>query len=218
MCGRYGGIPLPAFKTFGIDGPPSGYVQSPNIAPGSRNPVFLRESPLHAELMKWGLLPFWSKEAKVKFSTFNARCETVAMSAAYREPFKKRRCLVPAVGFYEWQKHEDGTKQPYFIHLKSRDVFAFAGLWDSWKDVEGKEFRTYTIVTCEPNDTMAPIHTRMPVILAKEDEEVWTTVDADLSEVTKLMKPYRDDDMITERITKLPKDREDADPGLLNLL
>lgn len=204
MCGRYSGIPQTAYKTFGIDGPHTGYKQELSISPGTINPVLLKQSPLHVEFMKWGLLPYWSQTARTTFSTFNARCETISTSPAFREPFRKRRCLVPAIGFYEWQKHDDGTKQPYFIHLKSREVFAFAGIWDCWKDVEGKEFKTYSIVTCPPNAVMASIHTRMPVILAQADEDRWVSADTDLAVLTAIMKPYPDHDMFVKRISKVP--------------
>ena len=89
--------------------------------------------------MKWGLIPYWSREYKVKFSNINARAETVTISPAYRMPFQKQRCLIPATGFYEWAQLSDGMKQSYFFQLKEKLTFAFAGIWDIWKDIEGKE-------------------------------------------------------------------------------
>ncbi|MBP9814545.1 SOS response-associated peptidase [Candidatus Woesebacteria bacterium] len=201
MCGRFDGAVNSDFKTYGLTGPPKGYQQSFNVAPGMLYPALFRESPLKAELMKWGLVPFWNKEPKVKFSTINARAETLGTSPVFREAYKKHRCLIPVRGFYEWRKNADGTKTPFFIHLKSRDTFAFAGIWDVWKDVEGVEFKSYAIITTTPNEKMAHIHTRMPVILSKADEDIWTDPIADVSVLQALLKPYGDDDMDMYRIS-----------------
>ena len=214
MCGRFNGIPESDFQAFGLKAPPR-YHQSHNIAPGTYQAVLLKESPLHAELMKWGLIPFWSKEPKVKFSTINARSETIATSPAFREAFKKRRCLIPASGFYEWMRHKDGTKQPYYIHLKSRPVFSFAGIWDSWKDVEEKELRTFSIVTTTPNDLMASIHTRIPVILPRDAEDAWTSHTTSLSVLESIMKPYDASNMDAYRISTRVNSPENNDPRIL---
>lgn len=190
MCGRYGLVPGTNFdERFDVE-----YQQEPllpqyNVAPGSTMPVVVRNSPNHVELMKWGLIPHWSKQPRVKFSTINARAETVSTSATYRTPFRSRRCLVPASGFYEWQASKEG-KQPYFIHLKDMELFAFAGLYDVWKDAEGKELLTYTIITTRPNSLTAPIHNRMPVILKREDEDVWLDKEADTERLLSLLVPY----------------------------
>jgi putative SOS response-associated peptidase YedK len=187
MCGRY--AVKSDFKTYGI-APPPGFQGTYNATPGSFLPVILKNSPFHAELMKWGLVPHWSKTPRVKFSTINARAETVGISPVFREAFHKRRCLVPVIGFYEWRKNPDGTKTPYFIRLKSRTWFTFAGIWDSWKDAEGKEFKSYSIITCEPNEVMKPIHNRMPVILPREVEELWATLTTPMKTLLELLKPY----------------------------
>ena len=214
MCGRYG-VPVSDFKTFGIKDSLPGFNGTYNATPGLFLPVLLKESPLRAQLMKWGLIPFWSKEPRVKFSTINARSETVVTSPAFREAFKKRRCLVPCIGFYEWQRHADGTKDPYYIHLKSRPMFAMAGIWDSWKDVEGKELRTFAIVTTTPNDLMAPIHTRMPVILPKEAEDVWTNASTPIDTLKSLMVPYDTSNMDAYRISTRVNNPENNDPRIL---
>ena len=195
MCGRFDGAVNSDFKTYGLSGPPRGYQQSFNVAPGMLYPVLFRESPLKAELMKWGLVPFWSKEVKVKFSTINARAETIQTSPVFREAYKKHRCLIPIRGFYEWRKNKDGTKTPFFIHLNSREVFSLAGIWDVWKDVEGVEFKSYAIITTTPNESMAKIHTRMPVILAKDSEIIWTDHESGDSDLEPLMKPYVNSEM-----------------------
>jgi putative SOS response-associated peptidase YedK len=158
-------------------------LPSYNVAPGATMPVVVRNSPNRVELMQWGLIPFWAKDPKNSYKTINARAETVASSPAFREAFKRRRCLVPASGFYEWQQTERG-KLPYFIHLKDIELFAFAGLYDVWKDAEGNELHTYTIITTTPNDLVEPIHNRIPVILHADDEAMW--IDPKMNDTTAL--------------------------------
>lgn len=188
MCGRYQGIAESDFQTFGLL-PPAEYQQSFNIAPGTFQPTVIYGS-WKLQIAKWGLIPFWSKEPRMKFSTINARSETIAVSPAFREAFKKRRCVIPASGFYEWKKIPDGTKIPYYIHVKNSQSFAFAGIWDSWKDAEYKELITYSIVTCPPNDLMQNIHTRMPVILARDAYQEWADPDTSSTALRQLMVPY----------------------------
>src|SRR5690242_16060144 len=120
-------------------------------------------------MMRWGLVPFWAKDAKIGYSTINAMAETVASKPAFREAFKQRRCLGPSSRFYEWAKL-GGKKQPYWIGMADKSLFAFAGLWERWKDrASGEMVHTFTIVTCPPNELCAPIHNRMPVILDPVD-------------------------------------------------
>ncbi len=147
-----------------------------NAAPQSTQPVVRlnRDSGSREfALMRWGLVPFWAKDPKFSYSTINARAEEVASKPAYREALKKRRCLVPADAFYEWQRLDAKNKQPYAIDLKSREPFALAGLWESWKPKEGLPLETFTIITTDPNELMEPIHNRMPVILESRDYERW---------------------------------------------
>ena len=117
-------------------------------------------------------MPSWSKGPDSRYSMINARAETVASKPAYRGPFRQRRCLVPANGFYEWKKTADG-KQPYFIALSTGETFAFAGLWDHWSGPEGEEITSFTIIVTAANDCVRPIHDRMPVILGADDYESW---------------------------------------------
>src|SRR5690349_5325883 len=116
------------------------------------------------EMMTWGLVPSWSKIFKPSFTSINARGETVAEKPLYRTPFKKRRALIPATGFYEWQQRET-FKQPFHIRPKERDLFSFAGLYDIWYDSENMPHKSFAIITTTPNEQMGPIHDRMPVIL-----------------------------------------------------
>jgi putative SOS response-associated peptidase YedK len=145
-----------------------------NVTPQHTMPITrLRDGELEQVTARWSLLPHWSKEEKLKFSTHNARCETVATAATYRGPYgRKQRCLVPAAGFYEWMDIPGG-KQPYHMIDAEGDLLVFAGLWDAWKRRDGETLTTFTIVTTTPNDVMAKIHDRMPVILRPEDYGAW---------------------------------------------
>jgi putative SOS response-associated peptidase YedK len=124
--------------------------------------------------LKWGLIPYWAKEASIGNRLINARAESVAEKPAYRFSFKKKRCLVAADGFYEWKK-EGKAKQPYLIHRKDGKPFAFAGLWSTWKDPEraGALVETFTILTTDANDLLRPLHDRMPVIVDPENFDLW---------------------------------------------
>lgn len=143
-----------------------------NIAPSQDVPI-VRDTGSGRELVlaRWGLVPHWSKEEKPKFSTINARADTVADKPTYRDPFKRKRCLVPSTGFYEW-KREDDQKIPHHIRLPDGELFAFAGLWDHW-DKEGAGFDSYSIIVTGANETMQPIHDRMPVILNPAQYNTW---------------------------------------------
>jgi putative SOS response-associated peptidase YedK len=119
------------------------------------------------------LIPSWSKDAEIGYKLINARAETVAEKPSFRSALKQRRCLIPASGFYEWQKQGTGGKQPYFISPREGELFSFAGLWERWHDPEGEEVETCTILTTTANDLMKPIHDRMPVILDPTTEGQW---------------------------------------------
>ncbi len=144
-----------------------------NIAP-TQPVAVVRAGPGGRELVAvhWGLIPSWSKEASIGARMINARGETVAEKPAFRGPFRSRRCLVIADGFYEWKREGDG-KQPYFIAMKDRRPFAIAGLWDRWTPAGGEPVESCTIVTTTPNEVLAPIHDRMPVILPPGVHAVW---------------------------------------------
>ena len=165
-----------------------------NIAPTTMQPV-VRNNPDSAGremvAMRWGLVPHFAKSlADFKgISTFNARAETVTTSATWREPFMHKRCLAPANGYYEWKKLDAKTKQAYAFALKGREPFAFAGLWDAWKDpATGDWLQSFAMVTTEPNELAATIHDRMPVIIATQDYQRW--LDPSFAPPLDLLKPY----------------------------
>ena len=143
-----------------------------NIAPTQQVLTVVNDGERRAELMRWGLIPFWAKDPKIGYRMINAVGETAAIKPAFRAAFKKRRCLVLADGFFEWRK--DGKQKiPTYIFLRSRQPFAFAGLWETWKAADGEVVKSCTIITTEPNEFTAPIHSRMPVILSEESEALW---------------------------------------------
>lgn len=143
-----------------------------NIAPTQTVIVVNDEGQRQFFAMRWGLIPSWAKDSSVGNRMINARAETVAEKPAFRSALRKRRCLIPADGFYEWQKLGK-VKQPVRIVLKSREPFAFAGLWETWRSPDGEEIKSCTIITTEANDLLKEVHERMPVILTKEAESVW---------------------------------------------
>ena len=139
-------------------------------------------------MMRWGLVPVWAKDEKIGSSLINARAETVDTKPSFRTAFKKRRCLVLANGFYEWNREDKKNKRPFFIRLKNCEPFAFAGLWESWGH---DNLESFTIITTEANELVAQIHDRMPVMLHEKDEGTW--LDPDLQAPVKLktlLKPY----------------------------
>ncbi len=210
MCGRYvllNGKKVLATFTLLQDLKNSGEVfeELPryNVAPLQRMPVFAaRNNGLTAEQMRWGLVPHWSKDGKVAFSTFNAKAETLEQSKLYNTYFKGSRCLIPADGFYEWKKttaakevrgatRQVVEKQPMCIRMKDESPFMFAGLFSVWKDPEGKEFPSYTIITTAPNELVGEIHDRMPVILPEKHFDQWLDRGfKDTASLKQLLLPY----------------------------
>jgi putative SOS response-associated peptidase YedK len=161
-----------------------------NIAPTQEVPV-VRETreggAREIALARWGLVPHWAKDPSVGNRMINARAEGIESKPAFRDAVQRRRCLVPATGFFEW-KGVPGRKQPYAISLPDRPMFAFAGLWESWRSKDGEKLRSFTIVTTDANRAVAEVHDRMPVILPPEAEETWLT--GDPASALALLKPY----------------------------
>src|SRR5579863_9378226 len=175
MCGRYGRRAdkqriAEWMQTRNTDVFDDSYLApSFNVAPQSLQPVVRLDSELgqrELTIMRWGLIPFWAKDSKIAYSTINAKAETITTSPVFREAMKHRRCLVPADFFYEWKKIDARKKQPYAIAMKDGSLFAFAGLWERWKDrSKGGELESFTIITTEPNELTHSLHDRMPVIV-----------------------------------------------------
>src|SRR5438552_9336425 len=188
-----------------------------NIAPTQPVPV-IRQHPKEpvrqVSLMKWGLIPRWSKDPSVAASTINARSETAATKPAFRDPMKFRRCLIPADGFYDW-KRTAGTKQPYCFEVKEGDLFAFAGLWDGWKDPNGNWIKTCSILTTTPNAVTSTVHDRMPVILDRDQYDLWLDPGMqNFAAISELLKPYDAKLMrsypVSARINRVANDDEEC--------
>lgn len=144
-----------------------------NDAPGQEIPVIINKNQQNIlQSGKWGLIPFWAKDERIGYKLINTRSETISEKPSFKFAFQKRRCLIPANGFYEWRKND---KQPFYISLKNRDIFSFAGIWEIWKSPAGKQIFSCSIITTSSNDILKNIHHRMPVILHKEQEETWLT-------------------------------------------
>jgi len=186
MCGRYALYTTNEINDrYQVKG--SGALRaSYNVAPSQVMPVVTSDG-LH--LMRWGLIPPWARDEKIGYRLINARSETVFDKPMWKKPIMQRRCLIPANGFYEWQKRGDG-KHPYFVHLKDEQLFSFAGIWETWRH-EGKIWETYSILTTTPNKDVDAIHDRMPVILHRDDEAQWLAADNE-QDIAVLLRPYGD--------------------------
>jgi putative SOS response-associated peptidase YedK len=191
MCGRYSITTAPEAmrRLFKFTNDTPNLRPNYNAAPTQILPVVRLNEAGERELvtLKWGLVPFWAKDAKIAYSTINARAETVAEKPAFRAAFKKRRCLVPAGGFYEWQATGD-HKQPYRITMKDGETFAMAGLWERWDKGE-EPMVSFTIIVTNGNSLLKPIHDRMPVILPAETWDHWLTA-TDTSIPLALLQSY----------------------------
>ncbi len=192
MCGRYTlATPVEALaEEFGVAGPLPEVPPSYNVAPTQEVAVMLVEGgERRLEMLRWGLIPSWADDPQIGSRMINARCETVSEKPSFRGAFRRRRCLLPADGFYEWQRTDNG-KQPYHIHANDGSPFAFAGLWESWSG-DGEEIRSCTILTTETNEVVGEVHHRMPVIVAPEDYETWLDPDVrEADRLTPLLTPY----------------------------
>ncbi|MEX2212966.1 MAG: SOS response-associated peptidase [Phycisphaeraceae bacterium] len=196
MCGRFAlnSTPRRIAAHFNLAANQFELFPRYNIAP-TQPVVIIRqnEHSLKRELthVVWGLIPSWAKDISIGSRMINARSESAQVKPGYRGAMKYRRCIVPADGFFEWQKKEGSrTKQPYFIHRADGDLVALAGLWEHWQGPGGEEIESCTILTCGPNEMMKPLHDRMPVILEPRDFERWMdTTLQDVDAVTDLMKP-----------------------------
>ena len=203
MCGAYG-LSIRTIKDiydrFGIEDEDNLENFKPrwNIRPGQSNPVVINNEKREIEFMLWGLLPHFAHDEHYKHKPINARAETIDQLPTFRHPFHHNRCLVPATGFYEPDKI-NFSKQPYpwhYFEMRDHSISSFAGLYDVWHDKNGsKEIRSYTILTTTPNALVGQYHDRMPVILEKEDEDVWLNPDVDADQLHPLLKPFHDDKM-----------------------
>ncbi|MCZ6628615.1 MAG: SOS response-associated peptidase [SAR324 cluster bacterium] len=205
MCGRFNVHDLSGALLW-LFGMSEGPQQPPryNIAP-SQQVATVRNKDQGEErevvLLRWGLLPHWAKDPAMGTRMINARAETVAEKPSFRAAYRRRRCLFPAWGYYEWRNVEGG-KQPYYIYLKQDKPFAMAGLWEHWQDEEGTQIETCAIITTEANPLTRPIHHRMPVIIAKEQIDRWLDPSVEGGDALGgLLKPYSDAEMAAHPVS-----------------
>jgi putative SOS response-associated peptidase YedK len=191
MCGRYSLICIDDLgNRFRVFDPMMGARSRFNVSPASEMPVIVRGEKDEIALMHWGLVPHWTKDIRTARRPINARAESLAEKPLFRPLLLSGRCLVPASGFYEWKK-EGKRKVPFYFHLPKSPLFAFAGLYDTWKGPEGTPLRTYTLITCEPNALLAEVHNRMPVILSRANEERWLSRDPPgHQDLPSILAPY----------------------------
>ncbi|MBM3347213.1 MAG: SOS response-associated peptidase [Betaproteobacteria bacterium] len=199
---------------------PARYNVAPQQGKQANYIPVLRQAPegeLELARLQWWLLPFWSKEPRIKFSTFNARVETVANAASFREPFKRRRCIVPALGWYEWQELPSGNL-PWFLHAATGELLAFAALWDHWeaRDGSGQVIESCSLVVGPANAVFMPIHDRMPFVLDEEQQALW--LDRSLNdprEVMEVLRPNRDDAIAFHRVGPRVSNARNQGPELM---
>ena len=215
MCGRYDNlIAREAYRLlFKVERlPPSNFPPRYNIAPTDQIPIIRvdpRDNTRELVMARWGLVPWWSKELP-KVPHINARAETVHTLRMFKEAFAKRRALIPATGFFEWEKRADG-KQPYRFQREDLEPFAFAGLWE-FARVDGKDILSATIIVGKPNPLAAAIHDRMPVILEPDDYDRWFDAETLIDELRALLKPYPAERMraiaVDRRVNNVKNDDE----------
>ncbi|MCB0101252.1 MAG: SOS response-associated peptidase [Anaerolineales bacterium] len=207
MCGRFTLTvdPSELSDTFGEYEFPNQFAPRFNIAPTQPVLAISNSTKQKADFFIWGLIPSWAKDPSIGNKLINARGETLAEKPSFRGSFKYKRCLIPADGFYEW-KTQPGTKTktPYFIHMKDRRPFAFAGLWDEWQSSDGSAVRTCTIITTEPNELMSTLHSRMPVILSPNDYSQWIDPSPQTPDkLLHLIKPFPAESMSAHPVSTL---------------
>jgi putative SOS response-associated peptidase YedK len=213
MCGRYTlSAPVGTLaEEFHLEGSLPDLPASYNIAPTQEVPAVLEnDGGRRLELLRWGLIPTWADDPGIGSRMINARSETAPEKPSFRRAFRKRRCLIPADGFYEWRKTARG-KQPYYMRMRDGRPFAFAGLWERWGR-EGEEILSCAILTTGANALVAEIHDRMPVILAPDAYDVWLDSGSESDELTGLLAPYPADGMEAYPVSRFVNSPSNNDP------
>jgi putative SOS response-associated peptidase YedK len=217
LCGRYtftldeGEIR----RWLGLDSIPFEWTPRYNVAPGQMIPAVIqhREERRIGQL-RWGLVPYWAKDENLAWKLINARIETAAEKPSFKHSLQRKRCLIPADGYYEW-KQVGGDKQPLRIRLRSRPAFMFAGLYDTWVRPDGSKLHTCTILTTRANGKLAGIHPRMPVILREEDEARWLSPEWDPGLLQELAEPYPEEETTAYAVSKEVGNVRNDHPGLI---
>jgi putative SOS response-associated peptidase YedK len=221
MCGRYvrRSDKQRIAEHFAVHGPSlPDFGPSWNVAPQTFQPIVrLNRDTGEREivLMRWGLVPYWSKDEKIGLRTINAKAETITTAPAFREAIKYRRCLVPADAFYEWVRITEKLKQPFAIAMKDGQPYALAGLWERWKDRNaGTELFTFTVITTDPNEIVQPMHDRMPAIIPQKDYDRWLRADPDRLPVD-LLRPFDAEKMTAWKVDRKVGNVKNDTPDLI---
>lgn len=214
MCGRFTITKPEAIKIeFNlreeIDFPPR-Y----NIAPSQTIPIIKQDEHGYYRpgLVRWGLLPSWAKDEKIAYKLINARADTLTEKPAFCDAYKKRRCLIPADGFFEWQR-TGSTKQPYYIRMKNKGLFTFAGVWEVWKGKDGKLVESATIITTASNSVIAKLHDRMPLIVTPEQRGFWLDLATDPIHDLNFVRPYDPFKIVAHPVSRMVNDAKNDAPG-----
>lgn len=217
MCGRFTRSKSvdEIAEEFGVADIFTDLPPSFNIAPTQNLVAVINDGEKKLVTMRWGLVPSWAKDISLGSKMINARADTLAEKASFKNLIRKRRCLIVADGFYEW-KAEGKEKTPYYIHLKADKLFAFAGLFDHWLSPEREELTTCTIITTDANEFMQPIHNRMPVILTGEERDAWLDPSVkDQSYFLDMLEPYDEQAMKAHAVSKMVNSPRNNSPELI---
>jgi putative SOS response-associated peptidase YedK len=193
-----------------------------NVSPGQLVAA-VRNSPQATGrqlcLLRWGLIPGWAKDPAIGYKLINARSETVAEKPSFRHAFGHRRCLIPADGYYEWRRSGGGTaKQPYYIRRRDEQLFAFAGLWESWRDEQGKSLETCTVITTEANELTSEIHPRMPAILAPQHYAIWLSDSDTTADLQACLQPFPSESLMMYPVRTLVNSPRNDTPDCIQPL
>lgn len=222
MCGRYAFFEQwkDFLAEFDINSTLEEWPPIYNAAPSMDLPVVYQlNGSRFVDTFRWGLIPHWSKDPKIGYKMINARAESVAEKPAFRKSFTSKRCLIPASGFFEWKK-EGKVKQPYFIRFKSAKPMWFAGLYDEWTSTEDAEVvESFTIITTQANETLTPLHDRMPALLTEESFDFWLNPEnRDIENLTSLLQPWPDHDISFYKVSESVNTPKNQGPDLVEPL
>lgn len=216
MCGRFSLAldPEELREAFGLIETPTMWIPRYNIAPTQPVAVITDAARPKLDFMRWGLVPSWAKDISIGQKLINARAETIREKPSFRSAFSRRRCLIPADGFFEWKKNEGSKKtpaEPYYFRLRSGKPFAFAGLWEIWHSPEGDELKSCTILTTDANELVGTVHQRMPILF--EVDEAWTWLQPLAADaLLALLKPFPAEKMEAYPVSRLVNDPKQDDP------
>ncbi len=217
MCGRYTlyHSPEEIADRFDTDSGEDDHTERYNIAPSQFVVTIRQTDARHLVRCKWGLIPFWAKDPAIGNKMINAKAETLAEKPSFKHALAKRRCLIPADGFYEWKKKGKAPSQPIYVRRRDQGLFAFAGLWEEWKTPDGDKLPTCTIITTEPNELIAQFHHRMAVILHPADEAAWLDPKNSTADVLPLLKPYPSEELEAFEVSRAVNSPSFDDPSCI---